>query len=93
MNDELVEVELEELLAIPGNGTRLRCMLVNSNIKTMNQLLTMTEAEFLRTPNVGRVCLGLLKAELKARGLYLGYPAGKPSPQRSWWDDVLNEQT
>lgn len=52
-------------------GERLRNVLLNNEIHSLDKLLDMTEAEFLRMPNFGRKTLNALKACLAQNGLHL----------------------
>jgi DNA-directed RNA polymerase alpha subunit len=91
--DMKVHEELADLLAVPHMGARVRNMLAMHDVETMEQLLTVTECEWLCTPNVGRVSVRLLKEALGQRGLKLGQWPPIDRVPNEWWQSVLSEQT
>jgi len=54
-----------------GINTRVRAALWQGNVRTLGDVLRMTEREVLRVPNMGHKCLLAIKATLAARGLEL----------------------
>ncbi len=50
---------------------RARNCLVTGNIRTIRDLVTLTEAELLQIPNLGRRSLNEIKEALASRGLQL----------------------
>ena len=88
-----VHEELADLLAVPHIGARVRNMLAANGVETMEQLLTVSEAELLRTPNAGRSSVNLLKHALGQRGLKLRQWPSIDRVPNEWWQSVLSEQT
>lgn len=52
-------------------GPRTHNFLLNGNIKTLGELVKMSESELLRVPNVGRKSLNQVVKMLKEYGLEL----------------------
>ena len=68
--DERTTLTLDDLdLDVRGIGVRLRGCFKDNNINSIDDLLSKTVAELLRTPNVGLRAMGLLINELDHYGL------------------------
>jgi DNA-directed RNA polymerase alpha subunit len=55
-----------------GHQTRILSMCRSENIHTIGDLISKTEAELLRCPNVGQLSLKVIKAKLSELGLHIG---------------------
>ena len=55
--------------------------LLNNELRTVSDVVTKTEAELLRLPNLGRHSLAEIKAKLLVHGLTLHPHAGPRRPQ------------
>jgi|GEM_PF-2403547 len=80
----LTPVEFKELLncklPLDDFRTRTRITLKNNNIFYVADLLTMTDAKLLRTPNFGRKSLNEVNDWLASRHLHLGMDIGDWKP-------------
>jgi len=53
-------------------STRIRVALETDNKFTLGDIVRMTKSEFLRTPNIGKLSVSELEAELAKHGLRFG---------------------
>lgn len=70
LTPELAAV-LAPVLAVKTTGERIRNVLLNWDIFSLDDLLDKSETEFLRMPNFGRKSLEALQACLAQQGLHL----------------------
>jgi DNA-directed RNA polymerase alpha subunit len=67
--DEMLSLSVEELcLNVRSANCLSRCM---PNIKTIKELISLTEKDLLKIKNYGKKSLDLLKEELASHGLFL----------------------
>jgi DNA-directed RNA polymerase alpha subunit len=62
---------VEESIDVLNLSARGSNCLRAENINTVGELIAMTEGQLLRTPNIGRITVRLIKEALESRGLHL----------------------